>query len=331
MSNFESIRWGLLGCGDIANKRVADAMLRDPRSALTAACRRDIAKLQEFGKQFDVSDLTGAAEELIEHPDLDAVYVATPVHLHCQHTIQAAEAGKHVLVEKPMAMNPLECRQMIDACSANGVKLGVAYYRRFYPSVSRIAELIGNGSLGRPLSILAVTGNENRFPADDWRVLKKYGGGGPLMDIGSHRLDLFDHLFGDISNVTAHCGASPDFEAEETATLLVEFASGASGVLQCYFGTIDVPDRLEVVGTDGRVTIESLNDDEVLIVDRSGTRTEQHPPNANLHSPLIEDFSRAVVGDREPMINGETGRKTNLAIQLAYDWALKPNLDQKFG
>ena len=312
------IRWGLLGCGDIANKRVAGAIVADDRSELAAACRRDKDALEAFGNSFGISYLTTSSDELIAKEDLDAVYVATPVHLHCEQTIAAARSGKHVLVEKPMAIDPTECQRMIDACAASGVTLGVAYYRRFYPIVARVAGLIADGTLGRPLSILATTGNTNRFPADDWRVVKALGGGGPLMDIGSHRLDLFLQLMEDVNRVQSICSPSPHYEAEETATLLLEFQNGCHGVLQCYFGTVDTPDRLEVIGTDGRITIEDLNAGEMMLVTADGTLQESHRPDQNFHAPLIRDFTDAIRSGRSPTVTGEIAMATNQMIADAY-------------
>lgn len=313
-----TLRWGLLGCGDIAVKRVADAIRDDPHSELRAACRRDAVALQVFAQRFEIPETTPSADALIARDDLDVIYVATPVHLHCEQTLAAAEAGKHVLVEKPMALNVAECQRMVDACKRSGVTLGVAYYRRFYPMVSRIAQLLADGELGRPLSILCTTGNSNRFPADDWRVVKSLGGGGPLMDIGSHRLDLFLHLLGDVQQVKACCAPSPDYESEQVASVLVEFASGCHGVLQCYFGTVNTPDRLEVIGTDGRVTVEDLNGDRALIVTAKGSREETHPPDANFHAPLIRDFAEAILQCRPPAVTGESGTVTNAIMERAY-------------
>ncbi|MEL6105612.1 MAG: Gfo/Idh/MocA family oxidoreductase [Planctomycetota bacterium] len=313
-----SIRWGLLGCGDIAIKRVAEAIQSDPRSQLTAACRRDDEKLRAFASRFDVPHLTTRADELISRADIDAVYIATPVHLHCDQTVAAAGAGKHVLVEKPMAVSTEQCEAMIEACDHARVALGVAYYRRFYPSVCYVKELIDSGELGRPLSILAVTGNSNRFDADDWRVVPALGGGGPLMDIGSHRLDLFEMLFGEALHVDSQLGGSTAYEAEESATLMIRFNGGVHGVLQCYFGTVNTPDRLEVIGTDGRVTIEDLNGDEVQVVTAEGSHTRSLPPDDNFHTPLIRDFTEAIETGRKPAIAGELGIRTNEVIARAY-------------
>ncbi|KLU06956.1 electron transport protein [Rhodopirellula islandica] len=313
-----TIRWGLIGTGDIAHKRVAAAIKDDPRSELVAVCRRSELELNQFADQHCVPHRFTDAEQLIASPEVDAVYIATPVDCHCPQTIAAAEAGKHVLVEKPMAIDPEQCQRMITACERAGVTLGVAYYRRFYPAVERIQQLIQSGTLGRVLSIACVTGNPNRFPADDWRVVLARGGGGPLMDIGSHRLDLFLHLIGDIRSVQSSRIDSADFEAEQVATLLMQFNNGVHGVLQSYFGTVNAPDRLEVIGTDGRVTIEELNGDELKLFTADGLTRESHPPADNLHAPLIEDFTLALEENREPGITGSRGKQTNDIIEMAY-------------
>lgn len=321
-----TIRWGLLGVGDIANKRVAAAIQNDPKSELVAVCRRDETKLQQFADQFGVCHRMANASEMIASNELDAIYIATPVDLHCPQTIAAAGAGKHVMVEKPMAIDPQQCDQMITACEAAGVTLGVAYYRRFYPVVRRIQTLIQSGLLGRVLSISAVTGNTNRFEADNWRVVRSRGGGGPLMDIGSHRLDVFLQLLGPVSQVKSNVIESDEFEAEQVSTVMMQFASGANGVLQCYFGTTNTPDRLEVIGTDGRISVEDLNQGDLVVHTNSGQKKESHPPHENLHAPLIEDFSRAIIEDRPPAITGIIGRQTNQIIQLAYQDAMVESL-----
>ena len=313
------IRWGLLGCGDIAKKRVASAIADDPISELVAAYRRDVNALSEFCASFGGAEPCESAAQLIARDDIHAIYIATPVHLHCEQTIAAAEAGKHVLVEKPMALDPDQCQRMIDACQQNDVTLGVAYYRRFYPAVEKIQQLLASGTLGRPLSILATTGNTNRFPQDDWRVVKDLGGGGPLMDIGSHRLDLFLQLVGNVRSVQSVCSQSPDYESEDVAALLLEFESGCHGVLQCYFGTANTPDRLEVIGTDGRVTVDALNSGEMKIVIGKDQELVSLPPEPNFHAPLIRDFANAIAEKSSPKVTGEIGKQTNDVIAKAYE------------
>src|SRR5918911_4265141 len=144
-------RWGLIGCGDIAHKRVAPA-LRDLHNCdLVAVSRADSDKAESFAREFGASRWYRDWRELIADEEVEAIYVATPVHLHAEQTIAAAEAGKHILCEKPMAMSVEECDRMIAACEANQVKLGVAYYRHHYPIIERIREILKTGEIGRPV------------------------------------------------------------------------------------------------------------------------------------------------------------------------------------
>ena len=125
------MNWGLIGAGDIARKRIAPA-LRDLKNCDFIAVSRSRSELaEEFANEFGAKKWFADWREMIADKEIDAVYLATPVYLHREQTIAAAEAGKHVLCEKPMALNVKECDEMIDACQANNVKLGIAYYRRF--------------------------------------------------------------------------------------------------------------------------------------------------------------------------------------------------------
>src|SRR5437868_13398997 len=142
------LKWGLIGAGDIAQKRIAPA-LRDLQNCEFVAVSRSRSELaQAFAEEFGARKWFADWRELVADADLEAVYVATPVYLHREQTIAAAEAGKHVLCEKPMALNVKECDEMMAACRANPVKLGIAYYRRFYPCVVRAKEIIASGEIG---------------------------------------------------------------------------------------------------------------------------------------------------------------------------------------
>jgi predicted dehydrogenase len=315
------IRWGIIGCGDVVRKRVAQAIIDEPRSELIAACRRNEAALRDFCESFSVERAYASADDLIADPDIDAIYIATPVRDHMPQTVAAARAGKHVLVEKPMAMSVAECEMMIAACREAGVNLGVAYYRRFYPLVQRMRELIGDGSLGTPLAVSAITATQmDMRPGEDgyWRAIPEDGGGGALMDVGSHRINVFLHLFGEIAEVKAICKTVvADYRAEDTALLVMNFHSGATGTLQCHFGCAD-PDEFAITGTAGRLVARPLNGDELIVQIGDERRVERHPPADNLCGPLVADFASAIAEDRAPRVTGEEGRATNEVMQWAY-------------
>lgn len=317
-----TIRWGILGCGDIARKRVAAAIQDDPGSELVAACRRDEAKLRQFCDDFGVDRGYTRDADLIAAADVDAVYIATPVKDHHPQTLSVAAAGKHVLCEKPMAMNAQQCDEMIAACRDHGVRLGVAYYRRFYPIVHRMKQLIADGAVGSPISAAAICSTPLAIgPGEDgyWRVIPELGGGGALMDIGSHRINLLLDMFGEVASVKAFCNSvAADYQADDCATLIFQFCGGMHGSLQCLFGTPVDPDEFSVWGTRGRLVAAPLNGAELHIYTDSGCRTEEHPPAANLNAPLIADFVEGIENGRPPEVTGEEGRAATRVMDLAY-------------
>ena len=144
------VRWGLIGAGDIARKRIAPALRELPNCDFVSVSRSRSDLAEEFAKEFGAPKWFADWRELVADPEIDAVYIATPVFLHAEQTIAAAKAGKHVLSEKPMALSVKECDEMIAACRANNVKLGIAYYRRFYPLIKRVKEIIASGEIGKP-------------------------------------------------------------------------------------------------------------------------------------------------------------------------------------
>ena len=317
-----TIRWGIIGCGDIARKRVAAAIQLDEQSQLLAACRRDKSKLQQFCRDFDVPKGYASAEALLADDEIDAVYLATPVNEHLPNTIAAATAGKHVLCEKPMAIDATQCEEMISVCAQHNVELGVAYYRRFYPMVLRMTQLLTAGEIGTPLSVNIVCATPMSMqPNEDgyWRVIQQVGGGGALMDIGSHRINLLLAMFGEISEVKSfNSTLAADYEAENVSSSLMQFASGTHASLTCLFNTPVDPDRFEIIGTAGRLLASPLNGSELLIDTSAGSRVEQLPPHANLHYPLIADFTASLLEKRRPLVTGEEGRATTDVMDRVY-------------
>ena len=312
MTQIRKLQWGLTGCGDIAKKRVAPA-LRDSRHSELVAVNRAQSQLAEsFAREFGAGRWYDEWRDLIGDREIDAVYVATPVHLHCPQTIAAAEAGKQVLCEKPMALNVQECERMISACRANGVKLGIAYYRHFYPVIARIKQVISAGEIGTP--VLAQINAFEWFDAKEdeprsWLLRKDIAGGGPMFDFGCHRIEVLANLFGPITDVQALTSKVIfDREVEDTAVAAFRFKSGMCGSLAVTHGAQESRDTLDLFGSAGSIHIPGLTEGKMRIVTAGGERTEAHPPAANIHQPLIDDFVDAVINDREPRVGGEIGK-----------------------
>jgi len=316
-----TIRWGIIGCGDVVRKRVASAILGHSQSELVAACRRNEQKLNSFCDEYDVPQRFASAEQLIAADGIDAVYIATPVNLHAPLAIAAMQAGKHVLVEKPMAISPKECEQMLAASESTGRQLGVAYYRRFYPVYLRMKKLLDEAALGNLLSIQIVTSAPLPPPGSDgfWRVDLKQGGGGPLMDVGSHRLDLLIDMLGMPQAVSARTSrVAASYESENVASLLMEFGGGTQVSLTCLFGAATDPDVWTMVGTKAIVEATPLNSGKLRTIRGDSTSEEHHPPNPNFNIPLIEDFVEAIQKQTQTAVCGKSGLAVNQIMAMAY-------------
>jgi len=306
------IRWGLIGAGDIVRKRVAAALRDTPGSELVAVSRARGELIEAFAASVGASRWYTDWRALLDDRGIDAVYVATPVHLHAAQTIAAAEAGKHVLCEKPMGMTAAECDPMIAACRTYGVKLGVAYYRRFYPAIVRVKEILASGEIGRPV-VAQINAFERFNPSRDdpryWFVTAAQAGGGPMMDFGCHRLEVLLNLFGPALSVTGTTAKVMfDREVEDTAAATLRFEAGPCATVTVTHAALEPQDTIDLFATDGSIHIAKLNAGEMRIVTAAGERLERHPPHANLHAPLVEDFVRAVAGGSEPAVTGATGR-----------------------
>jgi predicted dehydrogenase len=316
------LAWGLIGCGDIARKRIAPA-LRDLESCDFVGVSRERAELaKSFAQDFGARKHHAAWRDLIADEELEAVYIATPVHLHAGQAVAAAEAGKHVLCEKPMAMNVAECDRMIAAAQAHQVKLGVAYYRHFYPVIRRVKGLIAAGKIGRPV-LAQINAFESFNPAPDhprsWLLRKDRSGGGPMFDFGCHRIEVLTNIFGRITRLNAQtANAVLEREVEDTATALFQFERGACATLSVTHAAREAQDTLDIFGTQGSIHILNLNEGVVRLVSAAGEEFETHPPDPNLHLPLIEDFVDAVINDREPLVNHEIGRMVAMIEENIY-------------
>jgi predicted dehydrogenase len=306
------MRWGLIGAGDIVRKRVGEALRSGRGSELVAVSRARIDLLEPFARDVGARRWHADWRDLVIDPDVDAVYVATPVHLHAEQTIAAAEAGKHVLCEKPMAMDVSQCDRMIAACRQARVRLGIAYYRHFYPAVIRIGQLIVSGAIGEPV-LAQMIASEPFDPRPGapryWLVQQSRSGGGPMADFGCHRLEVLRHLLGPVSRVrSVVANVALDREVEDTAVALLQFERGACAMVAVTNAAAERQDTLAIFGTRGSIHVASLNAGEIVVRTGAGDSAEVHPPATNVHVPLVEEFVDAVRNGRDPAVDGTVGR-----------------------
>ncbi len=296
------LNWIVIGIGDISIRRVIPAIQAEARSGLYGVVTRDPAKAAPYNARVWTT-LDDALSDPGVQADVQAVYVATPVFLHAPQTIQSLRAGKHVLCEKPMAMNEAEALSMVQAAEQTGRIFGVAYYRRTYPKVHRAKQLLEAGAIGKPvLAELTCHGwfDENQSHRN-WLIDPAQAGGGPLFDVASHRIDVLNFLFGQPQRVTGLLSnAVHHYAVEDNATVMIEYAGGVRGIVDVRWHSKVSRDECRIRGTDGEIELSPLNGPELVY---PGGR-ENIPPHANLHYPLIENFVDAVLGEAPLIASG---------------------------
>ncbi len=283
------LNWLVIGIGDITRRRVIPAIEKDSRSALRGLVTRDASKAEAYGGVAAWATLDAA---LANDEGIDAVYVASPVAFHAEQTITALKAGKHVLCEKPMAMNYAQAEAMVDAAKSSGKVFGVAYYRRLYPKLMRAKELIASGAIGKPVFVEGIYHGWLESEERGWLRDPAMAGGGPLYDVASHRIDACNFLFGEPKRaVGLRSNALHELKVEDSATVLIGYAGGVHGVVDARWNSRVSRDEFRVVGTEGALELTPLNGPEI----RWPGGSESLPLPENTHRPLIENFVAAVL------------------------------------
>lgn len=286
-----TIRWGIIGCGDVTEVKSGPAFQKARGSALVAVMRRDAAKAEDYARRHGVPRWYTDAEALVADPDVDAVYVATPPSSHERYTRLAAGAGKPVYVEKPMGLDHAECRAMIDACAAAGVPLFTAYYRRAMPRFLRIKALLEAGAIGTVRAVAITVCRAFAPPPGPlpWRVDPAISGGGLFVDLASHQLDLVDFFLGPITATDGVAGNQGGlYAAEDIVAATFCWDGGARGTGLWSFSAWGDTDRTEIVGTRGRILYATFGEAPVILETDAGIESLDLPFPPHVQQPLIQ-------------------------------------------
>jgi 1,5-anhydro-D-fructose reductase (1,5-anhydro-D-mannitol-forming) len=305
------LNWVVIGIGDIVTRRVIPAIQAEPRCRLYGLVTRDPAKAAKYPG----TRVWASVEEAVADREVDAVYVGTPVFLHAPQTIASLRAGKHVLCEKPMAMNEAEARAMVQAAEATGKTFGVAYYRRFYPKIVRAKQLLESGAIGKPaLAELTCHAWFDGQGSRSWLVDPAKAGGGPLFDVASHRIDVLNYLFGkplrasgQLSNLVHR------YAVEDNATVMIEYEGGVRGIVDVRWHSKVSRDECRIRGTEGEMEMSPLNGPDLTY---PGGR-ESLAVHSNVHLPLIENFVDAVEGKASLVASGAAAYWTDWITEQA--------------
>lgn len=304
MSN--KVRWGVLGVANIAVKKVIPAMQFCEFAEVTAIASRDLEKAKAAADGLHIAKPYGSYEELLADPDVDAIYNPLPNHLHVPWSIKAAEARKHVLCEKPIALSAAETQELIDARNRTGVKIGEAFMVRTHPQWLRAREIVRSGEIGE---LRAITSAFSYFNVDKTNVRNMADiGGGALLDVGCYPITMSRFLFErEPSRVSGIIDRDPEMKTDRLTSALLDFAPGQA-TFTC--STQLVPfQRMQVFGTKGRIELEIpynippdrpsriFVDDGSQLAGRSA-RLEQFP-TADQYTIQGDAFSRAILENGE--------------------------------
>jgi predicted dehydrogenase len=247
------LRWGVLSTANIALKKVIPAMQRGQLTSVAAIASRDFAKAQAAASALGIPTAYGSYEELLADPNIDAVYIPLPNHLHVPWTIKAAEAGKHVLCEKPLSLTVDEAETLLAVRVQTGVKIGEAFMIRSYPQWLRLRELLAEGRIGELRSIVGVFSYFNDNPANIRNQVES--GGGALMDIGCYLIHASRYAFAqEPTRVVASIDRDPQMHTDRITSAILDFPAGQS-IFTCSTQLIPYQ-RLQFLGTRGRIELE---------------------------------------------------------------------------
>jgi len=335
-----TIQWGVIGSGGIARRRtIPEGLAQASNAKLAAVFDVNAAANQEVAAQFGARAFASADALLAS--GVDAVYIATPVHLHCEQALQAMAAGKHVLCEKPLGLTVAEAERMTEAAVKAGVKLGTALMMRFIAQHQAARKMIADGALGQP--VLGRAQLSCWYPRMEgaWRQDPALGGGGSLIDMGGHSIDLLEMFFGHVKRVSCFANTIvQDYKSEDSALAMLWFENGALGMVDAFFSIPDASSDnvLELYGTRGSIhakgTIGQASHGQMTArleggaagYDAQQSRTatgeiEIAPTPVNPYRAEIEEFSQAILDNREPAVDAAIGVRSQRVLAACYESA----------
>jgi D-xylose 1-dehydrogenase (NADP+, D-xylono-1,5-lactone-forming) len=311
------IKWGILGCANIAHKSFIPALLKASNAELCAVASRDAVKVVEWQQKFRFSKVYDTYDHLLDDPEIQAVYIPLPNHLHKEWTIKAAQKGKHVLCEKPIALNAEECQEMIQVCKKHNVKLMEAYMYRYSDRTRKVLDLIREGVIGEIRHINSTFGF-SYYDAANYRMVGEYGGGS-LYDVGCYPLNFSGMIPGQTpvefsAEGVFHQGIDMAFSA------VLKYDSGVISTIHSWFNGFG-KQYSEIIGTKGMMMIPDTfkgNAGVITVVTDAG-KEEIEVRESDRFLLEIEDFSDAIIHDREPMLHMEESlRNINMLDQLLH-------------
>jgi len=313
------IKWGFIGCGNVTEKKSGPAFKKIEGSTVVAVMSRDEEKARNYAEKRGIKKWYTDAMELIEDPEVDAVYIATPPSSHATYAIMAMKAGKPVYIEKPMASSYEECTRINRISQETGVPCFVAYYRRYLPYFIKVKELIHEGAIGNVINVQIrfaqppydLDYNKENLP---WRVQPDIAGGGYFYDLASHQLDILQDIFGCILEAEGFkSNRAGLYKAEDTVSACFQFDSGLVGSGSwCFVAHSSAKeDRIEIIGDKGMICFSTFTFDPIAIHTEKGREEFVIENPEHIQFNLIESVIHQLQGKSICACDGISATPTN--------------------
>lgn len=323
----KTINWGIIGAGNVAEKKSGPAFYKIEHSALVAVMRRDEAKAKDYAARHNVARYYTDAKSLINDKEVNAIYVATPPDSHKAYAIRALRAGKPVYVEKPMAMNYAECMEMVQAAEKYEQRLFVAYYRRALPYFRKVKEWIEENAIGRVLTVdvqyLRPPLASDLAPENHtWRINPSVAGEGYFYDLAPHTLDILDFLLGEIEEAKGFSrNLGHLYDVKDTIGATWQFRSGVIGSGSWCFVTSDNTrkDSITIVGTHGEVHFNTFSFEPLHLISKGNREEFAITPPEHIQQPLIQTIVSELRGEGVCPSTGITGARTSKVMDMIFD------------
>jgi len=293
---YKEIRWGFIGCGEVTEKKSGPAFNLVPGSRIQAVMSRSKEKASSYAERHNIPRWYADALQLINDPDVNAIYIATPPSSHATYAIMAMKAGKPVYVEKPLASSYLDCQRINRVSEQTRVPCFVAYYRRYLPYFQKVKELLENGAIGKVTSVQIrfacpprdLDYNSTALP---WRVQRDIAGGGYFYDLAPHQIDLLQELFGPIVKAKGFSSNRGKlYETEDTVSAAFQFADGLPGSGSWCFVSHESArtDRIELIGDRGQLHFSVFTYEPIVLRTEQGRQEFCIENPTHVQLPLIQ-------------------------------------------
>ena len=316
------IRWGIIGVGDVTEVKSGPAFYKLNHSELVAIMRRNAEKAADYAQRHGIKKWYSNASDLINDPEVDAVYIATPPDSHANYAIEVMNAGKPVYVEKPMARHYSECLEMLKVSEQTGMPLWVAYYRRTLPAFLKAKKLVETGAIGKPLIVnikLYKEAQERKQKPEEmhWHVFPEIAGAGHFFDLASHQFDYLDSVFGKITEAKGTAAnIAALYPAEDTVSASWKHESGVigSGTWSFVVDKNSVEDIIQIVGESGKISMPCFSHGTLVLTNGNGTETFEFDNPEHISQNLVEQVVNELRGNEKCVSTGESAARTSWVL-----------------